>query len=84
MGGDYPPYSQKWGGGRVPPVPPVAEPLDEKHVPSVLENIRWFKSYGTLNSSDIHVATEMPAAPFLCICPLFSVEKRAHRDLLPR
>ena len=25
-GGDYPPHSQKWGG-RVPPSPPVAEPM---------------------------------------------------------
>ena len=26
-------------------------------VPSVLENNRWFKRYGTLNNSDIHVGT---------------------------
>ena len=36
-------------------------------VPSVLENNRWLKIYGTLNTSDIHVGPEMPAAPFLCI-----------------
>ena len=39
----------------------------KSEVSSVLENNRWFKSYVILNNSDIHVGTEMPAAPFLSI-----------------
>ena len=50
MRGDYPPHSQKWRG-RVPPVPPMAEPLRPcylywiLYILYIVQNFRWSYSH---------------------------------------